>query len=144
MSHAVITVAPGDSFMRAMCLMLRHRMRDLPVMANGKLVGIVSIGDVAKHLLDDLVTETNVLRDAYIAAHRARCGEFHGIQDGDSEALLLGRYRAPPDRKFRTGSKTSAASISRCPKPWRSWTKTFWLGGLALPRLNHPYGWRTR
>jgi CBS domain-containing protein len=69
MSHAVITVAPGDSFTRAMCLMLRHRMRDLPVMATGKLVGIVSIGEVAKHLLDDLVTETNVLRDAYIAAH---------------------------------------------------------------------------
>jgi len=34
-----------------------------------QLVGIVSIGDVVKHRLEDLETESNVLRDAYIAAH---------------------------------------------------------------------------
>ena len=69
MSHAIVTVAPGDSIKHAMSLMVHHRMRDLPVIANGKLVGIVGIGDVAKHRMEDLVTESNVLRDAYIAAH---------------------------------------------------------------------------
>ena len=67
MSHAVVTVAPGDSLKRAMSLMVRHRMRDLPVMTDGKLVGVVSMGDVAKYRLADLETESNVLRDAYIA-----------------------------------------------------------------------------
>jgi CBS domain-containing protein len=67
--HAVITVAPGDTLKRAMSLMTNHRVRHLPVIANGNLVGIVSIGDVVKHRLEELETESNVLRDAYIAAH---------------------------------------------------------------------------
>jgi CBS domain-containing protein len=68
-THATITVAPDDTVKRAMSLMTHHRVRHLPVIANGKLVGIVSIGDVVKHRLEDLETESNVLRDAYIAAH---------------------------------------------------------------------------
>jgi CBS domain-containing protein len=67
-THAPITVAPGDTLKRAMSLMTNHRVRHLPVIANGKLVGIVSIGDVVKHRLEELETESNVLRDAYIAA----------------------------------------------------------------------------
>jgi len=34
----------------------------------GKLVDIVSIGDVVKHRMEDLELETNVLRDVYNAA----------------------------------------------------------------------------
>ncbi len=52
-----------------MSLMTNHRVRHLLVFADGKLVGIVSIGDVVKHRLEELETESNVLRDAYIAAH---------------------------------------------------------------------------
>jgi CBS domain-containing protein len=65
----MITVAPDDTLKRAMSLMTNHRLRHLLVIANGKLVGIVSIGDVVKYRLEDLETESNVLRDAYIAAH---------------------------------------------------------------------------
>jgi CBS domain-containing protein len=67
MSHALVTVAPDDSLKRAMSLMVRHRVRDLPVMADGKLVGVISMSDVAKYRLEDLKTESNVLREAYIA-----------------------------------------------------------------------------
>jgi CBS domain-containing protein len=67
MSHAVVTVAPSDSLKRAMGLMIRQRVRDLPVMSHGELVGVVSMADVAKYRLEDLETESNVLRDAYIA-----------------------------------------------------------------------------
>ncbi len=67
-NHALVSVAPSDSLKRAMTLMTNHRVRHLPVIADGRLVGIVSIGDVVKLRLEDLETETNVLRDVYIAA----------------------------------------------------------------------------
>ena len=65
----VATVAPEDGLRRVMGLMTRYRTRHLPVLRGNKLVGIVSIGDVIKHRLEDLELETTVLRDAYIAAH---------------------------------------------------------------------------
>jgi CBS domain-containing protein len=69
MTRGAITVTPGDTLKRAMSLMTNHRVRHLIVVANGQLVGIVSIGDVVKYRLEDLEAESNVLRDAYIAAH---------------------------------------------------------------------------
>jgi CBS domain-containing protein len=68
MRHGVITVSPDESVNRVMNLMTRHRLRHMPVLRDGKLAGIISIGDVVRHRLDDLELETNVLRDAYIAA----------------------------------------------------------------------------
>jgi CBS domain-containing protein len=67
-NHPAITIAPEDTLKRTMSLMTHHRVRHLPVIADGNLVGIVSIGDVVKHRLEDLETESNVLRDAYVAA----------------------------------------------------------------------------
>jgi CBS domain-containing protein len=69
MRYGVITVSPEDSVNQVMNLMTRHRVRHMPVLRDGKLAGIISIGDVVKHRLDDLELETKVLRDAYIAAH---------------------------------------------------------------------------
>jgi CBS domain-containing protein len=68
MRHRVITVSPDESVDRVMKLMTRHRVRHMPVLHDGKLAGIISIGDVVKHRLGDLELETNVLRDAYIVA----------------------------------------------------------------------------
>ncbi len=68
MRQGVITVPPEESVNRMMKLMTRHRVRHMPVLRDGKLAGIISIGDVVKYRLDDLELETNVLRDAYIAA----------------------------------------------------------------------------
>ena len=67
-THPAITIAPDDTLKRGMSLMTHHRVRHLTVIANGKLAGIVSIGDVVTHRLEDLETESNVLRDAYMAA----------------------------------------------------------------------------
>ena len=52
-----------------MRLMMEHRVRLLPVMGDGKLIGVVSVSDVITQRLVDLEMESNVLRDAYIAAH---------------------------------------------------------------------------
>jgi len=69
MQHGVITVSPEESVSRVMKLMTHHRVRHMPVLRDGKLAGLISIGDVVKYRLGDLELETNVLRDAYIAAH---------------------------------------------------------------------------
>jgi len=68
LSPGIFRIAPQDSLKHAMNLMTRHRVRHLPVVDDGKLVGIVSIGDIIKRRVDDLEMESNVLRDVYIAA----------------------------------------------------------------------------
>jgi CBS domain-containing protein len=67
MRHGVITVSPTETVSHVMKLMTRNRVRHMPVVQNGKLAGIISIGDVVQHRLDDLELETGVLRDARIA-----------------------------------------------------------------------------
>ena len=67
MQYGVTTVSPDESVNRVMNLMTQHRVRHMPVLRDGKLVGIVSIGDIVKHRLEDLELETNVLRDVYYA-----------------------------------------------------------------------------
>lgn len=49
MIHDVVHVSPDESLDRCMRFMTEHRVRHLPVVENGELVGLVSIGDVVKH-----------------------------------------------------------------------------------------------
>jgi CBS domain-containing protein len=56
---------PEASVQDAMSEMTRRRQRHLPVVKDGKLCGLISLGDVVKHRLDELELEANVLRDAY-------------------------------------------------------------------------------
>lgn len=69
MRRNFIWVSPQESLKRVTALMTRHRATHIPVLSGEHLVGIVSVGDVVKHRLEDLELESNVLRDAYIAAH---------------------------------------------------------------------------
>ena len=64
-----VTCQPDDSVTRVMAEMTRHRARHLPVVEGGRLHGIVSIGDVVKHRLDELETEANILREGFLARH---------------------------------------------------------------------------
>ena len=68
MQRGVRTVPSDESVNRVMNLMTHHRVRHMPVLRGGQLAGIVSIGDVVKHRLEDLELETNVLRDVYNVA----------------------------------------------------------------------------
>lgn len=61
MSAPVITCAPGDELQELATVMTAHRLRHLPVVADGRLLGIVSIGDVVKARLDELEAERDQL-----------------------------------------------------------------------------------
>ena len=69
MSRSVPVCSPEDSVAHVMQVMTRTRNRHVPVVDGGRLCGIVSIGDVVKHRLEDMELEANVLRDAYLATH---------------------------------------------------------------------------
>ncbi len=63
------TCTPADSVRKVMADMTQRRVRHLPVIEDGRLNGIISIGDVVKNRLEEVELEANVLRDAYIASH---------------------------------------------------------------------------
>ncbi len=67
MSRNVPVCAPQDSIARLMQQMTALRYRHLPVVDQGKLAGLVSIGDVVKARVADMELETGLLRDLYIA-----------------------------------------------------------------------------
>ncbi len=63
MTSSVKTCALDDKIPDIMSEMTRSRFRHMPVVSAGKLCGIISIGDVVKQRLEELETETHVLRD---------------------------------------------------------------------------------
>ena len=69
MTRNVISCRREDSLTRVLGVMTRQRVRHLPVLEAGRLVGLISIGDAVKHRLDELELEAAVMRDAYVAAH---------------------------------------------------------------------------
>ena len=62
MTRNAVTVTPDDSLKRATSLMTGHRLRHLTVIAAGKLIGIVSIGDVVKTRMEELESEHEQLQ----------------------------------------------------------------------------------
>lgn len=66
MSSPVTTVVPGDSVNHCMKMMTDMRMRHLPVVADGRVVGVLSIGDLVKAVIDDQAEQLEHLQ-RYIA-----------------------------------------------------------------------------
>jgi CBS domain-containing protein len=69
MTVEVFSCGPQATAEELMALMTEQRIRHIPIVADGKLAGIVSIGDVVKHRLGELETETQALHE-YIATGR--------------------------------------------------------------------------
>jgi CBS domain-containing protein len=53
MTSAVIYVRPSQTSEECMALMTESRVRHLPVLDNGKLVGLISIGDIVKGIISE-------------------------------------------------------------------------------------------
>ena len=66
MTSPVLTVAPGDSVNHCMKVMTDKRVRHLPVAENGRVVGMLSIGDLVKAVIDDQAEQLEHLQ-RYIA-----------------------------------------------------------------------------
>ncbi|QIE55356.1 CBS domain-containing protein [Pikeienuella piscinae] len=69
MSTEVMTCAPEDSLTSVARQMTARRFRHMPVVERGRLVGMVSIGDIVKHRLAEVEMEADVLRDIAMAGH---------------------------------------------------------------------------
>jgi CBS domain-containing protein len=69
MTSFVATCSPTDSVDSLSALMTKNRVRHVPVMDNGRLAGIVSIGDVVKTRMEELEAEHEQLH-AYITQGR--------------------------------------------------------------------------
>ena len=68
--RAAPTCDIDESAVDSMRRMTAYRQRHLVVLDGARLVGVLSVGDLVKYRLEQLETETGVLRD-YVAAHRA-------------------------------------------------------------------------
>jgi CBS domain-containing protein len=66
MTAPVVTVEPATPVLQALSTMTRRRLRHLPVIAEGRIAGFVSIGDLVKYRMDLVEADAAALRE-YIA-----------------------------------------------------------------------------
>jgi CBS domain-containing protein len=63
MTADVITCKPEDRINVLMNMMTQRRIRHLPVAENGKMTGLISIGDVVKERMDEIEADAAAMRD---------------------------------------------------------------------------------
>ena len=63
MTTPAVTIGPETPVISALSLMTRRRIRHLPVVDDGTLVGFVSIGDLVKYRIDRIEAEAAAMRD---------------------------------------------------------------------------------
>jgi CBS domain-containing protein len=68
MTRKVVTCTESDTVAEIMERMTQGKFRHLPVVERGRLVGLVSIGDVVKHRLGEMEHESNALREYILTA----------------------------------------------------------------------------
>jgi CBS domain-containing protein len=61
MTADVVVTSPGDTVEDMMRLMTERRIRHVPVVADGRIAGIISIGDVVKSRIDELEADRDQL-----------------------------------------------------------------------------------
>ena len=66
MTAKVITADPGDIAVTALEKMTAGRFRHLPVVEDGQMIGVISIGDVVKHRIEEVERENTALTDMIV------------------------------------------------------------------------------
>ncbi|MEM8871003.1 MAG: CBS domain-containing protein [Pseudomonadota bacterium] len=66
MTAKVVTAKPDDVSVQALEKMTEGRFRHLPVIEGGTMVGVISIGDVVKHRIQEVVAENTALTDMIV------------------------------------------------------------------------------
>jgi CBS domain-containing protein len=69
MTADVLTCTPEESIDDVMATMTRNRIRHLPVLEEGRLAGIITIGDVVKAKLEETTLQVDSLREYVMSAH---------------------------------------------------------------------------
>lgn len=67
MRRDVRTCHPDDDLVEVSARITSSRQRHMPVVESGRVVGVVSVGDIVRHRLEEAELETRVLRDVAIA-----------------------------------------------------------------------------
>ncbi|PCD04571.1 hypothetical protein COC42_10065 [Sphingomonas spermidinifaciens] len=62
MTAPPISVGPAESVIGALALMTQRRIRHLPVIEGGRLIGFVSIGDLVKYRIERIEAEAEAMR----------------------------------------------------------------------------------
>ena len=62
MTSPPVVVAPETEVIEALSLMTRRRIRHLPVMESGRMIGFISIGDLVKYRIDQVQAEAEAMR----------------------------------------------------------------------------------
>jgi len=63
MSSPAITIDSSTDVLAALALMTQRRIRHLPVVDNGEIRGLVSIGDLVKHRMERIEAEADAMRE---------------------------------------------------------------------------------
>jgi len=62
MTAPAITVSRGEAVLGALSLMTRRRIRHLPVVEGGRMIGFISIGDLVKYRIDRIEADAEAMR----------------------------------------------------------------------------------
>lgn len=62
MTSPAITVGPSEAVIGALSLMTQRRVRHLPVVEAGRVIGLVSIGDLVKYRIDRIEADAEAMR----------------------------------------------------------------------------------
>ncbi len=68
MTSPAITIEASNDALKALSLMTRRRIRHLPVVENGAMVGFVSIGDLVKYRMEMIEAEAEQMREYITSA----------------------------------------------------------------------------
>jgi len=63
MTSPAVTVESRTDVLSALALMTRRRIRHLPVVDGGEMIGLVSIGDLVKYRIERIESEAQAMRD---------------------------------------------------------------------------------